>query len=172
MRSRQLLQSRFPTRSSSAVFPERRAHRRLPLELYVELAGMEQPAGPAGPAGAGGERLPRGEGDREPVGPEATEAAVVERAITTDISAGGLRFTSFNWRRLPVGGRFRVSISLPFESVIFTDRRRLTATATVVRWQDAEPTRHRTGPGGRPLPPINRAVALRFDEPLAFAPSP
>ena len=112
---------------------DRRAHRRLPLQVSIEVHTDLPPA------------------------------QVIERGVTADISPGGLKFASFNWRQLPVGGRFHVAVSLPFESVMFTNRRRLTAPATVVRWIDDEP-----GPR-RGVLPLRRGIAVRFDEPLAFA---
>jgi len=128
-----------PDSQDISTLTDRRAHRRLCLEVFLEV-----------------------QTDAEP-------ARLIEKGITTDVSSGGLRFTSFNWRQLPVGGRVRVSLSLPFESVIFTDRGRLTASATVVRWIDEEPS-HRPR-GARWRAPLRRGVAVRFDEPLAFATS-
>jgi len=123
----------LPGRSASVA--NRRAHRRLPLQVSIEVQSTIPPE------------------------------HVIERGVTTDISPGGLRFASFNWRQLPVGGRFHVAVSLPFESVMFTDRRRLTAPATVIRWIDDEPGTRRG------VLPLRRGIAVRFDEPLAFAPS-
>ena len=124
-----------PHRHAGSQIADRRAHRRLPLELHVVV----QRDGATGP--------------------------VFEKAITEDVSSGGLRFSTFNWRRLPVGARFRVTMSVPFESVMFTNRRQLTAVATVVRWIDEEDA------AGRRRPPLRRGIAVRFDEPLTFAAS-
>lgn len=113
---------------------DRRAYRRLPLDLHVEIRST------------------------------VLAGRVVERAITEDISPGGLRFSTFNWRQMPVGARFEVTVSLPFESVIFADCRRLVTMATVVHWVEEDRT------AGRNVP-LRRRVGLRFDRPLAFAAS-
>jgi hypothetical protein len=114
---------------------DRRAHRRLPLTLYLEVRSVTE------------------------------SGRLVEMGVTADVSAGGLAFSSFNWRQLAPGTPCLVTVCLPFESVLFTDRRRLTAPATVVRWIDEESVVRHGAPAAR------RGVAVRFNEPLTFAAS-
>ena len=119
---------------------DRRAARRLPLHLLIEVHCPAEPG------------------------------RVIEKGLTLDVSAGGLSFPSFNWRQLPAGARCRVLLSLPFESVLFTNSRRLVTAATVVRWNEDECPARRLG-GCTPPPPERRGIALKFDEPLVFAAS-
>lgn len=118
---------------------DRRVNRRLPLQLFIEVHNPAEPG------------------------------RVIEKGLTRDVSSGGLSFPSFNWRQLPAGTRCRVVVCLPFESVIFTERRRLVTTATVVRWSEED--RPARGLGGCAPPPVRRGVALRFDTPIVFAAS-